>query len=76
MASLTKRQREVLAFFLSFEEEQKRPPNLYEVARFFGITKDAARRHCRALERLGLMEYAQDKHTRAHRWRVTIGKGE
>lgn len=72
MTSLTKRQREVLAFFLSFEEESKRPPNLYEVARFFGITKDAARLHCRALERFGLMAYDNQKRV----WRVTIGKGE
>lgn len=71
MARLTKRQREVLAFFLSFEEEQKRPPNLYEVARFFGITKDAARLHCRALERFGLMAYDNQKRV----WRVTIERG-
>lgn len=72
MARLTKRQREVLAFFLSFEEEQKRPPNIYEVGRFFGITKDAARLHCRALERFGPMAYDNQKRA----WRVTIERGE
>lgn len=52
---VSEREKQVLAFFMSYEEDNGEPPCLYEVADFLGLSRQRIHQLVTRLERKGLM---------------------
>lgn len=52
---VTEREKQVLAFFMAYEEENGRAPSLQEVANFLGLSKQRVGQFVKRLEKKGLM---------------------
>lgn len=62
-------QKRVLAYFMSYEKENGRPPTLAECAAFLGCSRENVRQAAVALKRKGLMD---NEHYKVRSWRAKI----
>ncbi|HSV56640.1 MAG TPA: transcriptional repressor LexA [Magnetospirillaceae bacterium] len=61
MKDLTDRQKEVLAYVLSFSQEHSYPPTIREIAKGFSISVKGAYDHLKALERKGALRLGDNR---------------